>query len=96
MLRHNYPVFLYAFNPLVAGVAYTALVLRIKAVHGTDSALGRAIGSDWKGKFSLAAYVVAMATTFVSPILAVTLTAIVALIWLVPDRRIEAALAHED
>jgi hypothetical protein len=58
--------------------------------------LGRAIGSDWKGKFSLAAYQAAMAITFVSPVVAVTLTAIVALTWLVPDRRIEAALAKED
>lgn len=92
----QWPVFLYAFNLLMAGVAYTILVLRIKAVHGTSSPLGRAVGADWKGKFSLAAYVAAMAITFVSPMLAVILTAIVALTWLVPDRRIEAALAKED
>ena len=92
----QWPVFLYALNLLMAGVAYTVLVLRIEAVHGADSALAHAIGADWKGKFSLVAYVVAMALTFVAPALAVAVTAIVALGCLVPDRRIEIALAKDD
>lgn len=91
----QWPVFLYAFNLLMAGVAYTVLVVRITAVHGSESALARAIGADRKGKFSLAAYVAAMAISFVSPVLAIAITAIVALTWLVPDRRIEAALKED-
>ncbi len=92
----QWPVFVYAFNMLMAAIAYTILVLRIKAVHGDGSEIDRAIGSDTKGKLSLVIYVVAMASSFLWPVLGVVLAAVVALIWLIPDRRIERVLANEN
>jgi uncharacterized membrane protein len=91
----KWPVFLFALNLFMAAAAYTILVFRITAVHGNDSPLGQAIGADWKGKVSLATYVASMALTFVSPKIAIALTAVVALIWFIPDPRIEKALAHD-
>ncbi len=91
----QWPMFLYAFNLFMAAVAYTILSLRITAVHGSDSALARAMGADIKGKISLACYVAAMVVTFINSWLALVLTVAVALIWLIPDRRIEKALAAE-
>ena len=88
----QWPVFVYALNLFMAAVAYTILSLRITAVHGNDSILSKALGADWKGKFSLASYVAAMAVSFVSPYAAMTLTVLVALTWLIPDRRIEKIL----
>ena len=86
------PVFLFAFNLLMAALAYTILVFRIIATHGPGSDLARATGSDIKGKISVACYIAAMALAFVNSYLAVGLTAVVALIWFIPDRRIEKAL----
>jgi uncharacterized membrane protein len=90
----HWPVVLYLLNMLMAAVAYTILVLRIQATHGgAQSELAQAIGKDNKGKISLAGYLLGIAACFVSPWLGVGFAALVALIWLVPDRRIEKALA---
>ncbi len=86
------PVFIYAFNLFMCAIAYTILVFRIKAAHGDGSEIDRAIGSDTKGKISVLFYVVAMACSFFSPVSGLMFTVAVALIWLVPDRRIERVL----
>jgi len=57
--------------------------------HGAQSALATAYGRDFKGKLSSAIYVAAIALAFASPWIAVALYVVVALMWLVPDRRIE-------
>ena len=87
------PVFVYCLKLLLADIAYTVLQLAIIAVHGRTSELARAVGSDFKGKFSLVAYIVAMALTFVQPMISVGVTIIVALVWFIPDRRIEKAIS---
>jgi uncharacterized membrane protein len=80
----------------MAAIAYYILQRAIIAEQGPDSLLASAIGSDWKGKLSPVLYLVAMLLAFVSPWIANGLYAFVALVWLVPDRRIEHALAiHE-
>jgi uncharacterized membrane protein len=89
------PTFVYAFNLLMAAVSYTNLSLRITAVHGKESALAKAMGSDIKGKVSLVAYALAMALSFVANWAAIALTVLVALIWFIPDRRIEKALVGD-
>jgi uncharacterized membrane protein len=89
----QWPVFVYALNMFMAAIAYTILVFRIKAVHGQGSDIDRAIGSDTKGKLSLVGYVAAMMSSFFVPLLGVLFTAAVALMWLIPDRRIERVLA---
>ncbi len=90
----QWPVFVYALNLLMAAVAYTILSLRILAVHGSDSDLGRAMGADIKGKLSLVAYVAAMAATFLLPLAGVAIAVAVALMWLIPDRRIENVISE--
>ncbi len=90
----QWPVFVYALNMFMAAIAYTLLVLRIKAVHGDGSEIDRAIGSDTKGKVSLLGYVAAMVSTFFWPMLGVLFTVAVALMWFIPDRRIERVLAE--
>ena len=62
--------------------------------QGAGSELATAVGSDWKGKASPIIYVIAILATFVPPAISGILYAVVALIWLVPDSRIERYYAH--
>src|SRR6185312_8169555 len=87
------PSALYGFVLLMAAVAYWLLQQCIISVQGRESLLHRAIGGDWKGKLSPALYLVAIPLAFVSHWIAQSIYAVVALIWLVPDRRIERAVA---
>ncbi len=87
------PTAVYGGVLLMAAIAYVVLQSAIIAEQGRDGPLARAIGSDWKGKASPLLYLAAVALAFVRPWLAHALYAFVALMWLVPDRRIERALA---
>jgi uncharacterized membrane protein len=80
-------VLLYAVDLLMCAVGYYLLVLALLAQHGPDSEFARALGSDFKEKISLAVYVVAIPLSLVQPFLSLGLIAIVAAIWIVPDRR---------
>jgi hypothetical protein len=73
----------------MAAVAYTVLEMAIIAHHGPASRLATAVGRDVKGRVSLALYAAAIGLAFVTPWLADALYVAVALMWLVPDRRIE-------
>ncbi len=77
----------------LSAVAFTILVRTILAIQPPESVLARAIGSDVKGHISLVLYAAAIPLTFVNAWIAVALFALVALIWLVPDRRIETRLS---
>jgi len=88
------PVFVYGVNLLLAAIAYVILQQAIIRLEGPDSRLKTAIGSDWKGKVSPLIYLLGIAVTFISPWLSVALYAVVALIWLVPDKRLEAFVAQ--
>jgi uncharacterized membrane protein len=83
------PVAVYGFVLLAAAIAYYVLQTAIVAHEGRDSAVARALGSDWKGKLSPVIYATAIGTAFVSAWASHALYALVALIWLVPDRRLE-------
>lgn len=87
-----WPVALYGILQFFAAVAFYILVQALIAHHGRNSALAKAIGKDFKGKVSLAVYASAIPLAFWSPALAWGLFALVAVMWLVPDRRIEKAL----
>jgi uncharacterized membrane protein len=90
------PVAVYGFVLLMAGVAYYILQRAIIAEQGPGSLLAGAIGRDWKGKISPVAYLAAIPLAFVNIWLAIGLYVFVALLWIVPDRRIERVLAgHE-
>jgi len=86
------PVAVYAVVLLLSGVAYFLLSRALLRLHGEDSRLARALGADWKGKASMMAYLVAIPLAFASRWAALAIIAGVALVWLVPDRRIERAL----
>ena len=88
------PVAVYAFDLTMCAVAYTVLTFRIIATHGRDSTLAHAVGQDRKGKASLAAYVVAVPLALFVPAAAGGLMVLVALMWLIPDRRIEKVIAE--
>ena len=82
-------VALYGIVLLLAAIAYYILVRTLLAVHGPASTLAAAIGSDFKGKISIAIYAPAIPLAFVRPWISATCYVAVAIIWLVPDRRIE-------
>ena len=86
------PSALYGVVLLMAAVAYWVLQRTIIGAEGPASVLKKAVGHDWKGKLSPVLYVAAIAATFWSPWIAQAIYVSVALIWLVPDRRIEHAL----
>jgi len=84
------PAAVYGGVLLMAGIAYTILKNAIVAEHGPKSTLAAAVGSDVKGKLSVALYVAAIALAFVNQWIADAIYVFVALMWLVPDRRIES------
>ena len=88
------PTALYGVVLLLAGVAYYLLEMAILAEHGGDSALARAVGNDLKGRVSVVIYLVAIPLAFVNHWIALGLYVVVAIMWFVPDRRIEARLNH--
>ena len=89
------PTALYGVALLMPAIAYYLLQRAIIAQQGAESPLQRALGSDFKGKISPLLYVVAIALSFVAPWAAQAIYVIVALMWLVPDRRIERAIEEE-
>ena len=78
---------------LLAGVAYTTLQASIVASQGPESPLRRAVGADWKGKASVIMYAAAIPLAFADRWVSIALYALVAMMWLIPDRRVERALA---
>lgn len=90
----SWPVALYGTVLLFAGIAYFILTKTLIVGHGSDSTLATSIGRDVKGKLSLAAYATAIPFSFAQPWIACALYVLVAIMWLVPDRRLERALAQ--
>lgn len=86
------PTLLYGVVLLMAAIAYFILQGRIISAEGEHSELRQAVGRDWKGKASVIAYVVAICAAMRWPWLSKTLYVLVALMWLIPDRRIERVL----
>jgi uncharacterized membrane protein len=89
----QWPVFVYGLNLFMAAIAYTVLSFAIIEVEGRDSLLAQAMGRDWKGKASLVIYIAGMAASFLSAPLGFAAIASVALLWFIPDRRIEKRIA---
>ena len=85
-------VAVYGVVLLMAALSYFVLQLAIVRSQGPDSLLRKAIGQDWKGKVSIGLYSIAIMLTMVLPELATAVYVLVALMWLLPDRRIERVL----
>ena len=89
-----WPVALYGVVLLFAAMAYYILARVLVSREGRDSALAKALGRDFKGKVSVVFYAVAIPLAFVNSWLACALYVVVAVMWLIPDRRIEHTLAE--
>ncbi len=79
---------------MFAGIAYFILTRALLALHPTDSVLATALGRDFKGKISVVIYLMAIPLALVKWWLACALYILVAIMWLIPDRRIEKTLTH--
>ena len=90
------PTAVYGFILLMAAVAYNVLQHVIITHQGPDSLLARAVGGDWKGRLSPVFYLAAIPLAYVSPWISNALFIMVALMWLVPDRRIERVLDEKE
>jgi uncharacterized membrane protein len=83
------PVALYGVSLLMPAIAYILLQMVLVRLHGSSSTLASALGSDLKGKVSILLYFVGIAAAFWVPAISLAIYVAVALVWLVPDRRIE-------
>ncbi|HVW94016.1 MAG TPA: TMEM175 family protein [Devosia sp.] len=90
------PVALYGASLLLPAIGYSVLQARIIHVEGQQSGLAQALGTDWKGKLSPALYLLGIVLAFFLPAVSEGLYVLVALIWLIPDRRIERWLAKRE
>ena len=89
----SWPVAVYGIVLLFAAIAYFVLARALVVLHGRGSTLAISIGADRKGKMSIVIYAIAIPLALWQPLIAGGCYAIVALMWLVPDRRIENLLA---
>ena len=87
-----WPVAMYGVVLLSTAIAYTILVRSLLTLHGKQSTLATALGSDFKGKISMVIYAVAIPMAFLATWVACALYVLVAVMWLIPDRRIEKTL----
>ena len=88
------PVALYGVVLLLSALAYLILTKALLNLHGQESLLAKALGGDFKGKISPAIYLAAIPLSFVASSIACGLYVLVAIMWLVPDRRIEKTLSQ--
>jgi uncharacterized membrane protein len=89
------PLALYGINLLMAAIAYYILQTMILKRHGKDSLLSKAIGKDLKGKMSPILYTIGILSTFLNHWISGGIYVLVALIWLIPDKRIEKTMLAE-
>jgi uncharacterized membrane protein len=90
-----WPVALYGVVLLLAACAYFLLVRSLLALHEKDSTLATALGGDFKGKISIVIYLIAVSLAFVVAGLSLALYVLVAVIWIIPDRRIERVIGGD-
>ena len=86
----TWPVILYGAVLLMAGIAYFFLAHSLTNLHGRESGFTKALGSDLKGKVSVAMYIIGICLAFIHPLLGMASYILVATIWFVPDKRFES------
>jgi uncharacterized membrane protein len=92
----RWPVVLYGAVLIMNGVAYTILCRLLIKEAGPDSELALALGKDWKGKLSVVGYAVAIGLAFINSWIGFGMYVVVAMMWLIPDRRIEKGVSNAD
>ncbi len=90
------PVALYGLSLLMPAIAYFVLQTVIVRSRAIEANVAKAFGRDAKGKLSIVAYVAAVALAMFAPYVSIAIYVLIALIWLIPDRRIERAMAEND
>ena len=85
----KWPVALYGFISMMAGIAYYFLAHCLASLHGKDSTLAKALGKDRKGILSVIFYIVGIGLSFIDPWLGFGMYVCVAALWFIPDSRIE-------
>lgn len=88
----SHPVAAYGVVLLMAAISYYILTLSIISHHGKDSVLAKAVGKDIKGKISLVFYAIAIPAAFYLPLVSLFIFGLVAIIWMIPDSRIEKTM----
>ena len=91
-----WPVVFYGGVTLMASFGYFILERALVKLHGADSALARAYGADIKGKISTGIYVLSIAGSFISPWLGISGYILVAVVWFIPDTRVEKTIQKQD
>ena len=91
----TWPIALYGIILMMAGIAYYILAHTLMRLHGRDSTLARALGKDQKGIISVVIYAVAIPVAFLNSRVSLTMYAMVAAMWLIPDSRIEKTIAKD-
>lgn len=91
----KWPVVLYGFNLLMAAIAYFILAQTLVALHGKNSTLAEAMGKDRKGVTSLILYTLGLVGSFFNSWVGIGLFTLVAIIWFIPDRRIERRIIKD-
>lgn len=89
------PTAVFGIVLFMAGVAYYILEQLLLRLHGNESTMARALGTDLKGKLSVVIYAVAIGAAFLHTWISLSLYTLVAIIWLIPDKRIENKIAEE-
>jgi uncharacterized membrane protein len=92
----KWTVALYGSVLFMAGVAYYFLAHALISLHGKKSTIAAALGKDWKGKISVVIYAIGVAVSFINEWIALSLYALVAGMWFIPDRRIEKNLVIKE
>ncbi|MBK7309080.1 MAG: DUF1211 domain-containing protein [Chitinophagaceae bacterium] len=90
----KWPVILYGFILMMAGVSYYILAHCLTGIHGKDSLLAKAIGNDRKGIASIILYITGIGCSFINPWIGFSIYVIVAAIWFIPNRRIEKKIEN--
>jgi uncharacterized membrane protein len=91
----QWPVILYGAVLIMCGLSYTILARLLVKEAGPESDLARAFGKDWKGWLSIILYAIGILLTFLHPLLGLSLYMAVAIMWFIPDTRIERRLAAD-
>lgn len=91
----TWTVALYGFVLLMAAVAYFILAKSLVQVHGKDSLIAQALGRDWKGMLSIVLYIAGIGLTFLNPWVGFSIYILVAVMWFIPDQRIEKKMEDD-
>lgn len=88
----TWTVALYGFVLMMAGLAYYILAKSLVHAHGKESLIAQALGKDWKGLLSIVLYIAGIGLTFINPWIGFSIYILVAIMWIIPDSRIEEKL----